>query len=121
LRRIHWRRVAALVAMLALALNVTLGALCHCAPAVAETFGIPICAHHDDSGGAGGQQQPFDDDGACCKCCRTLAFNVTAAAPALPLPTPVEWRKPAVVVIADRPLPAPRRHILESPRGPPLA
>ena len=65
-----------------------------------------------------GQQ---DDDDLCCKCCGTIALNFSGAPQSFPVPVPVEWRKGPVFVVLDRVLPKSPRHIIESPRGPPLA
>lgn len=118
-----WRQFAALVAMFALALNVAIGAICQRAPSVVDAWGQPICGHHDNQGSGGQDQVPLghpDDDGLCSKCCCTTALNATASPPSLPLPTLVEWKRP-LVFSAELILPRPPRHLIESPRGPPLA
>lgn len=118
-----WRQFAALVAMFALALNVAIGALCHSDSSAVDLWGQPICGHHDDQGSGGRDQLPFghsDDDGLCCKCCCTTAMNATAAPPSLQLPTLIQWKRP-LVFSAELILPRPPRHLIESPRGPPLA
>jgi hypothetical protein len=57
----------------------------------------------------------------CCKCCGTIALNFSGAPPSFPVPVLVEWRRGPVFVVLDRVLPKSPRHIIESPRGPPLA
>jgi hypothetical protein len=118
-----WRQFAALVAMFALALNVAIGALCQGDSPAVDPWGQPICSHHDNQGSGGQGQLPFghpDDDGLCCACCCTTAMDATAAPPSLPLPTFVDWKRP-IVLSAELILPRPPRHLIESPRGPPLA
>jgi hypothetical protein len=122
-RRLRWRQFAALVAMFAFALNVAIGPLCHGDSSAVDPWGQAICAHHDDQGSGGQDQLPFghpDDDGLCCACCCTTAMDATAAPQSLPLPTFVEWKRP-IVLSAELILPRPPRHLVESPRGPPLA
>lgn len=121
--RLSWRRLSALIAMYALALNIVLGAFCGCKAEAADDRAPIICTHSDahqtsNKGHLHGQQ---DDGDLCCKCCGTIALNTVNAPPSLPLPVRIEWRNGPLILIADHVLPKPRRHIIESPRPPPIA
>jgi hypothetical protein len=120
--RFSWRRLSAIIAMYALALNIV-GAFCGCATQAADGWAPIICTHNDayqtsNKGHIHGQQ---DDDGLCCKCCGTIALNTVNVPPSLPLPVRIEWRNNPRIFVADHVVPKSRRHIIESPRGPPLA
>jgi hypothetical protein len=119
-----WRRVSVFIAAYALALNVVLGAFCACHAVDLDSQLGSISSHsgdhHTDSKSHTPADQPDNDD-LCCKCCGTIALNFSGAPPAVPVPFLVEWSKGPVLVVLDRVLPKSPRHILESPRGPPLA
>ena len=112
------------IATLALVLNVVLGAFCACHAVDLDSQLNSICSHsgdhHTDSKSHTPADQPDNDD-LCCKCCGTIALNFSGAPPTVPVPVLVEWSKEPVFVVLDRVLPKSPRHILESPRGPPLA
>jgi hypothetical protein len=110
------RRLAALAALLALALNLAALPLVQAQASALDAFGQPICSEH-----ASLPDQPnAPADSAGCQFCCTLSVPASAAAPMLPLPRAIEWKQPAVVIAALH-LPSPSRHLLGPPRGPPLA
>ena len=118
-----WRRASVFIATLALALNVVLGAFCVCHAEDSDSLPASICSHSGDHHADGKSHIPAGqpDDDLCCKCCGTIALNFSGAPPAFPVPVLVEWRRGPVFVVLDRVLPKSPRHIIESPRGPPLA
>jgi hypothetical protein len=122
--RLNWRRATAIAAMYALALNIVLGAFCGCKTEAANAPSLTICGHsnyqHTEKKGHN-QDRHDDDDNLYCKCCGTVALNNATTSPSLPLPTLIEWRNSPLFFVADHVLPRPRRHISESPRGPPRA
>jgi len=110
------RRLAALAAMLALALNLAALPLVQVQAGALDAFGQPICSEH-----ASLPDQPnAPTDGITCQFCCTLSVAASAAAPVLPLPHAIEWKQPAVLIAALH-LPSPSRHLLGPPRGPPRA
>jgi hypothetical protein len=122
----HWhglRKAGVFIAAYALALNVVLSAFCVGLAADPDVLLGLICSHdgihHADDKSHSPAGQPDDDD-LCCKCCGTIVLNFSGAPPALPVPVLVEWSKSPVFVVLDRVLPKSPRHIIESPRGPPL-
>jgi hypothetical protein len=118
-----WRRASVFIATLALALNVVLGAFCVCHAEDSDSLPASICSHSGDHHTDGKSHTPAGqpDDDLCCKCCGTIALNFSGAPPAFQVPVLVEWRRGPVFVVLDRVLPKSPRHIIESPRGPPLA
>ena len=118
------RDASVFIATLALVLNVVLCAFCACHTVYSDSQLASICSHsgdhHADSKSHTPADQPDNDD-LCCKCCGAIALNFSGAPQSLPVPVPVEWRKGPVFVVLDRVLPKSPRHIIESPRGPPLA
>jgi hypothetical protein len=119
-----WRRASVFIATLALVLNVVLGAFCACHAEESDSWPASNCSHGDDHHAHGKNQVPpgqQDDDDLCCKCCGTIAVNFSSAPLSLLLPVIIEWNKGPVFVVLDRVLPKSLRHIIESPRGPPLA
>jgi hypothetical protein len=107
--------------MFAFALNVAIGALCHADSAAVDPWGQPICSHHDNQGSGGQDQLPFGHPTTLgCACCCTTAMDATTALSSLPFSTFVEWKR-AIVRSAELILPRPPRHLIESPRGPPIA
>jgi hypothetical protein len=112
------RRLAALAAMLALALNLAALPLVHAQAGALDAFGQPICSEHV---GASLPDQPnAPADAAACQFCCTVSIAAAALAPALPVPAVIEWKRPAIVAVSLH-LPSPSRHLLGPPRGPPLA
>jgi hypothetical protein len=112
------RRLAALAATLALALNLAALPLVHAQAGALDAFGQPICSEHVDASLPDQPNAPAD--AATCQFCCTLSIAATAIAPTLPLPAAIEWKQPAIVIAALH-LPSPSRHLLGPPRGPPLA
>ena len=122
--RHDWRRASVFIATLALVMNVILSAFCPCHAVDLHVHLGSICSHSGDHRAVGKRHTPSgqaDDDDLCCKCCDTIALNFTGAPPALPVPVLIEWSKGPVFAAVDRVLPKSQRHIIESPRGPPLA
>jgi hypothetical protein len=118
-----WRRASVFIAALALMLNVVLGAFCACHAEDSDSLPASICSHSDDHYADDKCHVPAgqpDDDDLCCRCCGAIALNFSGAPPSLPLPVFIEWSKGPVFVVSDRVLPKFPRHIIESPRGPPL-
>jgi Protein of unknown function (DUF2946) len=120
--RLNWRRMTAIAAMIALALNIVVGAFCDCKAETADHCTPAISTHvnvHQTSnkGHSHGQQ---DDNDLCCKCCGTIALNSTNAPPLLSLSVRIEWHNGLLFFVADHVLPKPPRHFSEPPRGPPL-
>jgi hypothetical protein len=117
-----WRRITAVVATVALALNIAFSALCTCSDAPADNAAPVVFPHPDGSHQTGrkhhGKNQ-HDDDSLLCKCCGTVALNRTNAPPPLPVPVRIVWSSRPLFVVADQVLPKPHRHIIEPPRGPP--
>lgn len=109
------RRVAAIAAAFALALNLAIGALASAVPEPLDTFGQPICSEH----AAGSDNPSAPADTAQCQFCCVLSVADSVTAPVLPLPSGIEWRSPPRVLTAA-PLPRPSRHLTGPPRGPPL-
>jgi len=104
--------------MLALALNLAALPLVQAQAVALDAFGQPICSEHLNASSPDQPNAPADMAG--CQFCCTLSVAASAAAPAVPLPYPIEWKQPAIGVAALA-LPSPSRHLLRPPRGPPLA
>jgi hypothetical protein len=112
------RRLAAFVAMWALALNVVLAAYAPCDRIARDAFGEPVCSQHQD--GAAQPSDPAKDDSHCCDLCGVVPLATAAAAYVPDAPVKLIWTRVEPVAL-ERPLPAPSRHRLAPPRGPPLA
>jgi hypothetical protein len=112
------RQLAAFVAMWALALNVVLAAYAPCDRIARDAFGEPICAQHQD--GAAQPSDPAKQDNHCCDLCGVVPLAATGAAYAPDAPVKLTWTRLEPVAL-ELPLPAPSRHRLAPPRGPPFA
>jgi hypothetical protein len=120
LLRGYSQRLAAFVALWALALNVVVGPVGAFEQPIRDAFGQPICAHHSD--GADGQtQHPASPDGgaSCCQCCCTSIIAIDTSRN-LHLPIAVTWTRPIPVALQVH-LPPIVRHPSGPPRGPPFA
>jgi hypothetical protein len=110
------RRIAAFAAAFAFALNLAVGSLASTAPLQFDAFGQPICSEH----AVNPELPSAPADSAQCQLCCVLAVADAVSAPVLPLPSTVEWKRPAPIGSALS-LPPPSRHRTGPPRAPPIA
>jgi hypothetical protein len=112
------QRIAAFVAMVALALNLAAWPLLQSQAAPPDPFGQPICSEHTISTAG---ELPGGPAGALpCQFCCTLTIAASVDAPVLPAPSAIEWMQAASLIVPVQ-LPPPPTHRLAPPRGPSLA